>query len=261
MTDLQETEARLQAADNSAHAELRKLRQEIETVATDDVAAYADALTEGGSLPKARAAKIKERVRDIELRVIPGIDEAMWRFVAQVRDELRPDADDNYRSLLNAELKRWQPPATGRRDQPVQPRHLKPRPKNIVQWVESGIGRVDRVLAEAAEKADRKERQRKATAAVNRAQAAYEREQRQHIEEEESRMTPLQRNNRQLAQQKTGSVPWRPFDRYEFLKREGLLEDYGYVQPGQTIQVQGGREQRIEQVPASELAATNATEA
>lgn len=261
MEDLQETQDRLQAARNSAHAELRTLRTEIETATTDDVAAYADALASGGTPPKARAQKIKERVKDLELRVIPAVDEAMWRFVATVRDELRPDADDHYRSLLNAELKRWQPPDTGRRDQPARPQHLKPRPKDIVQWVEDGIKRIDSFLAEAAEKADRKERQRRAAAAVNNAQAAYDREQREALDAREAEMSPTARNAFRVAQLKSQAPPWQPFDRRAFLEREGLLEDYGWVQGGNTIEVKGGRETRIEQVPAAELAATNATEA
>jgi hypothetical protein len=89
MTDLQETDARLQAANDSTYAELRKLRGEIDTVTTDDVAAYAEALAEGGTLPKPRATKLKERVKDLELRVIPAIDEAMWAFACRARDELR----------------------------------------------------------------------------------------------------------------------------------------------------------------------------
>ncbi len=89
MTDLQDTEARLQAANDSTYAELRKLRGEIDTVTTDDVAAYAEALAEGSALPKPRATKLKERVKDLELRVIPAIDEAMWAFACRARDELR----------------------------------------------------------------------------------------------------------------------------------------------------------------------------
>lgn len=253
MQDLQETQDRLQAADNSAHAELRKLRQEIETVATDDVSVYADALTSGETPPKARAARIKDRVRDLELRVIPGIDEATWRFVHEVRAVLRPDADESYKRLLDKELPRWQAPATGRRDQPAPPQHLKPRPRDILAWVEAGIGRVDRFFAEAAEKAERDDRKRKATNAVNAAQAAYNGEQRRLLDEREAAMSPTARNAFAVAQAKAQTPPWPDFDRRAWLEANGLLEDYDYVQPGARIQVKGGRSTPVEFVPASDL--------
>jgi hypothetical protein len=250
---MQDTHDRLVGADNAARAELRKLRREVETVAADDVAAYAAALAAGETPPKARAAKIKDRIRDLELRVVPGIDEALWHFVTEVREGLRPNADDDYRRLLDKELPRWQPPDTGRRDQPTPPQHLKPRPRDIVQWVEDGIGRVDRFLAEAAEGAGRKERQKKAGAAMYAAEREYDREQRERIEAEEADMTPLQRNNRMIAQQTRGSVPWPPFDRRAWLEANGLLEDYGWTQGGGVIEVKGGRQQKVEFVPASDL--------
>jgi hypothetical protein len=262
MTDLQETEARLYAADNSAHAELRKLRTEIDTVATDDVAAYAEALGEGQPLPKAKAAKLKDRIRDLELRVIPAVDEAMWRFAGQVREALRPDADDNYRSLLDKNLKRWDRPNTGRPDQPAPEQHATlRRPTSIVSWVEAGVERVDRQLAEWDAKAEREERKRAATRAVDRAQSAYNSEQRRLLDEREAKMTPLQRNNFLIAQSRSQSPPWPDFDRRAFLEREGLLEDYEWVHGNGGFSVKGGRSIPVEQVPASELAATNATEA
>jgi hypothetical protein len=259
---LQETEKRLRAADAKAYAELRTAREALETAGRDDVDAAASALLAGAAAPKARAGKLSERIRDLEVRVIPGIDEALWRFVGQVRDELRPDADDNYKRLLSAELKRWQPPDPGRRDRPAPTQHLQPRPKDVVSWVEAGIDRIDRMLSKKRDEAERAERKRAAQRKVDRAQSVYDQEQRIKLDEEEARMSPETVNSRRLNRQRNGAPPWRPFDRFAFLQREGLLEDYGYVQPGAVVQVKGGRSILVEQVPASELAdTTNATEA
>src|SRR5580704_13692140 len=107
MEDLTSTEKRLRAADAKAHAELRTAREALETAGRDDVDAAASALLAGDDVPKAHAQHLRERIRDLEVRVIPGIDEALWRFAAEVSERLRPDADDNYKRLLKADLKRW----------------------------------------------------------------------------------------------------------------------------------------------------------
>ncbi|HEY3959609.1 MAG TPA: hypothetical protein VGL68_03765 [Solirubrobacteraceae bacterium] len=255
---LKETEARLRATDNGAHASLRTKRKELETAAADDVAAASAALLAGEAVPKPKAVKLHAEVRDIESRVLLAVDDALWGLAGQVREVLRPDADDGYRGALDKQLKRWQKPDPKNPNVPAQTQHLKPRPKDIVAWVEQGVSNLDRLLDEQREKDERAERKRAATERVNAAQSEYHREQSIAYDERESRMTVTARNAARIAADKAQTPLWPPFNRLAFLEREGLVEDYGWTQHGVRVQ---GRETKVEQVPAAEINATNATEA
>ena len=250
MTDidtLKETEARLRAADSNAHASLRTKRTELETAAADDVAAASAALLAGESIPKPRAVKLHAEIRDIESRVILAVDEALWGIVAEVREAVKPDVDEQ---ILTKNLRRWQPPDPGRKDRPAPTHNLAHRPADVVDWVLGKIAAVERSQAKRHDEAERAERKRAAEVAVNRAQTLYNAGQQRLLEEADARKTPTARMHAQVSRQ---AQPWAPFDRRAFLEREGLLEAYGYVQPGQSIQVQGGNRQEVEFVPASEM--------
>lgn len=224
MTDidtLRETEARLRAADNSTHAALRKARHDLENVRGDDRQAYAVALLAGDSLPKARAVKLREQIRDYEVRVIPGIDEALWMLARQVRETIRPDLDPSTHRTLDKELRRWQPPDPHDLSAPAPERHLAPRPDDIVQWVVDGIARLERFIAELEAKAETDRRKKAAYGRVQKAQSEYDRQERQRVGE-------------WVESHRFANLPpgWPiPFDRKKFLEDEGLLEDYGYVEP------------------------------
>jgi hypothetical protein len=320
MTDLQDIEDRLQAANDSTYAELRKVRGEIDTVTTDDMAAYADALIEGGTLPRPRAAKLKARVTDLELRVIPAVDEAMWTFACRALEELRRhvplgpeqqarwdelghhlsaledkkremvgrriyilraegqqsglvlgpekeaqlaeleaehesythheedavlraqlDADRTLRGRYEQQLKRWQPPDTNRRDQPAIPQHMQKRPKSILAWVESGVALMDRELDAEGRRQDKKARQRAAADAVDKAQAEYNKEQQRLLSERQALMTPEARNAQIAQQERMQSPPWPEFNRFQWLSKHGLLDDYGYVGQGQAARIPATR--------------------
>lgn len=224
MTDidtLRETEVRLRATDNSSYASLRKARHDLENVRGDDREAYARALLAGGALPKARAVKLREQIRDYEVRVIPGIDEALWMLARQVRETIRPDLDPSTHRTLDAELRRWQPPDTHDPSAPAPERHLAPRPDDIVQWVVDGIARLERFITEQEVKAEVDRRKKEAYRRVQVAQGIHDRAERQRVGE-------------WVEAHQFANLPpgWPiPFDRKKFLEAEGLLEDYGYVEP------------------------------
>ncbi len=224
MTDidtLRETEVRLRATDNSTHASLRKARHDLDNVRGDDREAYATALLAGGTLPKARAVKLRDQIRDYEVRVIPGIDEALWMLARQVRETIRPDLDPSTHRTLDTELRRWQPPDTYDPSAPAPERHLAPRPDDIVQWVVDGIARLERFIAEQEAKAEVDRRKKEAYRRVQVAQGIHDRAERQRIGEWAD------------AHQFANMPPGWPiqFDRKKFLEDEGLLEDYDYVEP------------------------------
>lgn len=256
LTDIRSTEVTTRQTDAEVHAELADLRRKADKAQADDVAAYADAMAAGAAAPKATASKIKERMRDIEQRVIPGLDESLWLLVAKVLEALQPDVDEQ---ILGKNLRRWQPPDPGRKDRPAPTRYLAHRPASIVDWVLGRIAAVERSEAEQREKDDRERRKREATRKVDAAQATYDREQSLLLAEKEARMSVTAVNAARIAANKSQTPLWPKFNRLAFLEREGLAEDYGWTQHG--ISVKGGREQRVEQVPASEINATNYTEA
>ncbi len=219
--DLKETEVRLRAADNGAHASLRTERRELENVRGDDRNAFAEAILAGDTLPKPRAVKLRETIRDLEVRVIPGIDEALWMLARQVREAIRPDLDPSTHRKLDTELRRWQPPDTHDLSAPVPERHLAPRPDDIVQWVVDGIAKLERFIAEQEAKAETDRRKKAAYGRVQKAQGEHDRKE-------------LQRVGEWVEAHPFTNLPpgWPiPFDRKKFLEDEGLLEDYGYVEP------------------------------
>jgi hypothetical protein len=265
ITDLRHTEETIRAADASAHAELRKLRAEIDQAQEKDITALAEAMAERSpkvTPPKAR--KDKERIRDIEQRLIPAYDESLWLLVPKVITVLDPVVD---RELLTKNLRRWAKPKTVQDPSGVltAPRTHNPldahRPADICSWVIGRIEAVARGEEEQRAKESKDARQQAAKAQVDAAHAAYDREQSIHLSEEEEGMAPAAVTSRRLAQQSSGSAPWHPFDRHKWLKDNDLLDDYGYVQPGQSIQTKGGREREVPIVPASEINASAYTEA
>jgi hypothetical protein len=224
MTDidtLRETETRLRAADNSTHAALRKARHDLDNVRGDDRDSYAAAILAGGALPKPRAVKLREQIRDYEVRVIPGIDEALWMLARQVREAVRPDLDPSTHRKLDTELRRWQPPDTYDPSAPAPERHLASRPDDIVQWVVDGIAKLERFIAEQEAEAEKDNRRKAAYKRVQVAQGVHDRAERLRVGEWVE------------AHPFTNLPPgWPiPFDRVKFLEDEDLMADYGYVKP------------------------------
>jgi hypothetical protein len=231
--ELRDTEARLRAEDADAYRALADAKRELETLAVDEREAYAEAALEGVKPTPSRSTKLRDQIRDIEKRVIPGIDAALWLLVPKVVEVVKPDADDTYRRQLDSQLKRWQPPDPKNPNVPAPTQHLKPRPKSVVDWVEHGVSNMDRWLAEKAAEDDREERKQAATRRVNLAQEEYNIEQRAKLDAEEEGMAPAAVMNRRIAESQ--SQPWPAFNRLAFLEREGLVEDYGWAPSGGVI--------------------------
>jgi hypothetical protein len=250
LTDIKKTEATIRKMEADVKSEFADLRQKAVTAQKADVDAYAEALAAGAPVPKATASKIKERMRDIEMRVLPSADESLWLLVPKVREAVKPDVKEQF---LTQNLKRWQAPDPHRRDQPSPTQHLAHRPMSVVDWVLSRIAAVKVSEAEQQEKDDREARKRAATERVNQAQSAYNAEQSILLHEKQERMSPTARNAAIIAQNKSQSPPWPDFDRRAFLEREGLLEAYGWVMGGGSIEVKGGNGQEVEFVPKEAL--------
>jgi hypothetical protein len=253
--DIRKTEATIRQTEAEVRQERAELLRKVDTAAADDRRAYAEALAAGAAVPKPTSAKIKERIRDIEQRVLPGCDESLWLLVDRVIEAVQPDVD---LGILRKNLRRWQPPDPGRKDRPAPTHNLAHRPACVVDWVLGRIATVEASQAKRHDEAERAERNREAERRVNRAQTLYNAEQQRLLEEADAKKSPAARMHAQVARQ---AQPWAPFDRRAFLEREGLLEDYGYVQPGQSIQVQGGNHQEVEFVPASEMTNDRSTPA
>jgi hypothetical protein len=224
MTDidtLRETEKRLRAVDSSSHGALRKAKRELENVRGDDRDAYAVALLAGDTLPKPRAVKLHEQIRDYEVRVIPGIDQALWLFARQVREAIRPNLDPATHRQLDTQLKRWQPPDAHDLSTPAPTQHLDRRPDDIVQWVADGIRNLEQFISEHEAKAEKDRRQKAAQARVNQAQAEHNRIEGKRVGE-------------WVEAHPHSNLPsgWPvPFNRAKFLEDEDLMDDYGYVKP------------------------------
>jgi hypothetical protein len=256
LADIRKTEQTIRQTEAEVQQERAELRRKVDTAAADDRRAYAEALAAGAAVPKPTSATIKDRIRDIEQRILPGCDESLWLLADDVVLEIEPDVDPQ---VLRKNMHRWQPPDPGHKDRPSPTHHMEYRPTDIVDWVLGKIAAVERSEAKRADESERAARKREAERRVNAAQAAYNAEQQRLLDEADARKTPAQQMHARVTRQR---APWRDFDRHAFLEREGLLEDYDYVQPGALIQVQGGNEQRVEQVPRSEMpTGTNATEA
>src|SRR5271154_2933772 len=93
-TDLRHREATIRAADNAAHAELRKLRASVDEAHEKDVSAYAQALVDGQGPPKAMASHMRESMKRIETLVIPAIDESLWLLRDKAIVGLRGNAEE-----------------------------------------------------------------------------------------------------------------------------------------------------------------------
>jgi hypothetical protein len=246
VTELRAIEVDIRTTDDAAQKELRKLRGDVDTVNRKDVDAYALALLDKQGAPKAAAKDIRARMKDLELRVIPACDEALWLLRDRTISSLRPDAEERWLLRLKGQLQRWAPPKfiidpSGVLDAPraANPAHAE-RPADIVAWVEHGIERIERFDEEHREEEARKDRQRAAKAAVDNAQAADEREFYRRYEEEE----------RTSARKRHAPAPPYPgFNRWKWLKDHNLLDDYEWVQSGTVVQAQG---------PASVQSAMNA---
>lgn len=243
LTDIRQTEAAIRDADTAARKQLAELLRTVDTAQQSDIDAYAQALAEGvPSVPAAKARKDKERIKDLELRVIPANDEALWLLVPKVVEAVQPSAD---RRLLDKNLRRWAKPKIVMDPFGVLPAtraNDTPRPADVCDWVLSRIAAVERSEARKRAEDDAEESKREATRLVNKAQAEYERGCEAALAAEEELMAPAAVVARRLRFDNGSSLPWPPFDRYAWLNREGLLDAYGYVQPGQLIQVQGKRE-------------------
>ncbi len=256
--ELKATEARIREAEANALASLHDARSALETAGRDDREAYAASLAAGEQPPKEpRTPKLVATVRDIEKRVLPAVDDALWQLAQDAREAIRGDVE----VAAFRTMKRWDPPHTvNNPSQPAATRHGAHRPRDVVAWVEHLHGLIVQGIARADAERDREDRRRAAVRAVSRAQTEYNEAQQNLLNDELDGMSPGARMQRIQKLNAGESAPWRPFDRHAFLKREGLLEDYGYVQPGTVVQVQGGNRQEVEFVPREQLQPT-ATEA
>jgi hypothetical protein len=257
ITDLRHTEETIRSTEAAAWQELRSLREEVETADERDVGAYAQALADRQGPPKARASKVRDSIRRIETLVLPGCDEALWLLRGRVITTLRPEADDDLLRRLGAECRRWARPQ--RAPDPsrvlVSQRARDPkdevRPPDIVDWVTAGIERIDALDTRLAEEEVKQERYIRARDAVNKAQAEYNRGQQELVaRQEEGNPGLAARNQRRLS---SGIPLWDDFNREAFLKREGLLSDYGFVDnAGGALIIKGGREPEVPIVPAED---------
>jgi hypothetical protein len=260
ITDVRHAERVIRAADAAAHADLRKLLSEVDTRQADDITAYAEAMAERApKVPAAKAVKDAARIKDLEQRVIPGHDEALWLLVGSTRTVLEPAVDSDW---LTRQLPRWVKPKVIRDPSNIlAEQHGKPRPADVVDWVLAGIDRVARAEEEKEAKETKDSRQKAMAAKVGAAQAAYDRARSISLSEEEAGMAPGAVASRHIAQAASGTTPWPPFNRYAWLRDNDPDNHYGYVQPGQSIQTKGGRERVIEQVPAGDADRSAYTEA
>ena len=235
-TDLLTIEATIRAADNAAHALLRKLRASVDDAQAKDIDAYAQALVDKQGAPKATAKDIRDKMKDLETRVIPATDEALWLLSRRAIDMLRPEAEERWLQRLRAQLQRWAPPKFISDPSNVLPAprvndpDFAERPDDVVEWVLHGIERIERFDAQHAEEEARKERQRVAKNAVDNAQAIDEREYYRRYEEEEK--TSARKRH-------APAPPYPGFNRFKWLQEHNLLDDYEYVQPGTVVQAKG----------------------
>lgn len=257
VTDLRAAEARIREDEADALAELAESRRGLETAGRDDREAYAASLIAGETPPKEpRTPKLVATIRDIEKRVLPGVDDALWKLAQDARETIRGDVE----VVAFRTMRRWDPPHTvNDPSQPAATWHGQPRPADVVAWVEHLHGLIVQDVARAEVERDKDERFKAAKSRVDRAQAEYIAEQDRLLDERLNEMQPGPRQHR-IASLNAGALPYPPFDRRAFLEREGLLEDYGYVQPGAAVQVKGGNRQEVEFVPREDLqpAATEA---
>jgi hypothetical protein len=251
LTDIRKTEATIRQTEAEVRQELADLERKVDTSAADDRAAYAEALASGAAVPKATSARIKDRITDIKMRVLPGTDEALWTLVPKVREAVNPDVKEQY---LTQNLRRWNPPDPGRRDQPSPTTHLQHRPMSVVDWVLSRIAAVEASEAEQAVKDDKQARKEAATLAVNRAQSEHNLAQRAKLDAEEEGMSPAAVTSRRLSESR--SQPWPEFDRRRWLEEHDMLADYGWTMGGGVI-IRNAHE-RVIRDPADSKEATSA---
>lgn len=253
--DIRKREALIRLTEATVREERAELRRKADTAAADDRRAYAEALAAGGAVPKPTSAKIKQRISDIEQRILPGCDESLWLLADDVVLAIEPDVDPE---VLRKNIRRWQPPDPGHKDRPSPTHHLEYRTADIVDWVLGKIAAVEASEAKQLEKHEKDLRQKEATKRVNEAQAKYNAEQQRQLEEADARKTPAARMHAQVSRQR---APWPDFDRRRWLEEHDLLDAYDYVQPGALIQVQGGNRQEVEFVPRSEMTNDRSTPA
>jgi hypothetical protein len=256
--DLRKIESAIRDAEAEAQVQLSEARAALETSGRDDRESYAAAVAAGEQPPKEPSTpKLVATIRDIEKRVLPALDDALWRFAQDAREAIRGDVE----VVAFRTMRRWNPPhAVNDPSQPAATRHGEHRPRDIVAWVEHKHRLIVQEIARADAAREKDERFSEAKRRVDAAQAAYNADMQRDLNDELDRMSPGVRLQRIQQLDSATALPWRPFDRHEFLKREGLLEDYGYTQPGTAVQVKGGNRQPIEFVPREQLQPT-ATEA
>jgi hypothetical protein len=241
ITDLQHTERIIRAADTAAQAELRTLRASVDDAQAKDVSSYAQALLDGQGPEKPTTRRIRDRMKDLETRVIPGTDEALWLLRDRVIITLRPEAEHKWLQRLRAQLQRWAPPKFVSDPFNVipaprteDPRHAE-RPPDIVQWVTDRIERIERDDAERAQQADKDERQRAMAARLLTAQGAWERAFYEQEAEEEARSPILA-----VAHATRQGNPLNVDEfRAKWLAKHDPHDDYGFITPGQVVQAKG----------------------
>jgi DNA-binding protein H-NS len=253
LAEIRSTEATIRTTEAEVREELADLKRKVDTAVVDDQRAYASALAAGAAVPKPTSAKMKDRIRDIEQRLLPGTDAALWLLVDDVVLEIKPPVDPR---ILRKNLLRWNPPDAGLRDRPAPTRHLAHRPADVVKWVLGRIAAVETLEVRQRRRADDEALHRDAERRVNAAQAEYVRKESIAYEESLNAMSVTAANAARLKDSKSPTAPWIPFDRKAFLDREGLTAAYNWVQGGQHIEVRGKPEAvaAMHAGPARELA-------
>lgn len=239
--DLKATEARIREAEADALVELAGAKAALETAGRDDREAYAAALTAGESPPdEARTPGLIATIRDVEKRVLPAVDDALWQLAQDAREAIREGGIIEVAAFK--QMRRWAlPHAVNDPSQPAAMRHGATRPPDVVAWVAHMHGLIVQAIAKADAERKKDERFKEAKRRVDRAQSEYEAEQDQLLNESLDGLPPGARLQR-IASFNAGARPYPEFNRYAFLKAEGLLEDYRWVQPGSTIRVLGGNQ-------------------
>ena len=171
LADIRKTEQTIRQTEVEVQQERAELRRKVDTAAADD---RRDTLRRWlrAAVPKPTSATIKDRIRDIEQRILPGCDESLWLLADDVVLEIEPDVDPQ---VLRKNMRRWQPPDPGHKDRPSPTHHMEYRPADIVDWVLGKIAAVERSEANRADESERAARKREAERRVNAAQAEYNR--------------------------------------------------------------------------------------
>jgi hypothetical protein len=170
-------EAALRKGEFEARHELRDITDRIDGAAEHDIAVLAEALRSRQALPAATRRKLRDRLDDLQARVLPAYDESLWLLADEVRTVLVPDTDSPDARRLRQNTPRWK--AVPRRTDPqgILPEpHGSRRPDSVVSWVVAAHEAVLRFQEQRREEAEEQRRFDAMTRAANRAKDEHDRE-------------------------------------------------------------------------------------